>query len=609
MLYDICYSPTMQTLTRHFYRHFPFVFTTVLLSLALSGCTVSKMVKIGQAEQKISVEPKVLELNGDNVLFEVKAQIPKELVEKKPVYTVYLAYDYGQKEAEPIGKMRFATGEFVYENDKPTITRQYSFKYSPEKSRGKLLAQPLVSKGKSRAKRGKITEIAAGVITTSKLVVKTNSVSMAPDDYRKGVSEPQLLTFFFDEGEAKLRDYLGTNVEVLRELIISNYKTQLVEITAGHSPEDADSKEFRLALKRAQTLEKFYRNQLDVNSYANSNKTVKFKVTPVIRNWDRFLKQVQLSALTPDQINEILNIVNSNISFKEKEKQLAKLDSYEYLQLYVYPTLRYADVRITYDIPQKKDSEIYLLSKKIVENRIDADKLTEEELRYSATLTPLLSEKLKIYQAAVENTLKWQAFNNLGVVYVQMAQQAIKPETRDKLLREAIVNLTYASHRNPTAQLFYNLGSAHHVRGNTLEALRSYDYAIKLGGPVPLLQQVFADKAALEIEIGQLDDAITSLTYATPGYQTLMNKALLYTLKGNYEDSRKFYEEALEIKPNDALAHYCLAVIAARTNKETELASHLRKATQLEKNLTAKAIDDPEFRAYVKTPVFLEAVK
>ncbi|MBK0403764.1 tetratricopeptide repeat protein [Adhaeribacter sp. BT258] len=599
----------MQTSTMRKARYLLLAFSSVILTTGLGGCSVSSILKKGQAEQKISVVPQVLEVNGENVLFEVKAQIPKELIQKKPVYSIDLVYNYGPKMVEPIGKMRFSTGEFIYENDKPTITRQYSFKYTPEKSRGKLLATPHVAKVNKAGKRGKTTEIASGVITTSKLVVKSNTVSLAPDDYRKGVSEPQTLTFFFDEGQAKLRDYLGTNMGVLKELIESNYKTTLVEITAGHSPEDADSKEFRLPLRRAQALEKYYKHELDVKSYTNSSKSVKFRVMPVVRNWDRFLKQVQLSALSPDQINEILTIVNSNVSFKEKERQLAKLDSYEYLQLYVYPTLRYADVRITYEIPQKKDSEIYLLSKKIVENRIDSDKLTEEELRYSATLTPLLSEKLKIYQAAAENTMKWQAFNNLGVTYIQLAQQALKPEIREKLLKEAIINLTYASHRNPTAQLFYNLGSAHHIQGNYLEALRSYDYAIKLGGRVEMLQQVFADKAALEIEIGQLDDAVTSLAYAAPGYQTLMNKALLYTLKGNYQDSKTFYEEALALKPNDALAHYCLAVIAARTNQENDLALHLRKATQLEKNLTAKAIDDPEFRAYVKTPVFREAVK
>ena len=41
------------------------------------------MVRTGQAEQKITVNPTVLEVNGDQVTFEIKAQVPEKLVGKK----------------------------------------------------------------------------------------------------------------------------------------------------------------------------------------------------------------------------------------------------------------------------------------------------------------------------------------------------------------------------------------------------------------------------------------------------------------------------------------------------------------------------------------------
>jgi tetratricopeptide (TPR) repeat protein len=567
------------------------------------------MLKSGMAGQKITVSPQVLEVSGDKVEFEVKAQIPKKLTEKNPVYNLNFFYEYGGKQIEPLGKMRFAPGEFVYENGLPTITRQFSFTYTAAKKYGLLMARPEVAKGKNALKYGQKTLLAPGVITTSRLTVKANELWLAPDEYRKGISEPQALTFFFDEGSDELRDYLGTNMDALREFIVSNYPVQKVQITAGHSPEPGDLKKPDLAFKRARMLEKFFRNEIDVNSYANTNKAVNYSIKPVNNNWDRFLKQVQLSALSGDQVNAILDIVNGDGSFKEKTEQLSRLDSYGYLQLYIYPVLRYADMLITYSMPQKLDSEIYLLSKKIVENKIESDQLTEEELRYSASLTPLLSEKVKIYQAAAENTLKWQAFNNLGVVYVQMAQKAVSEETRTKLLKDAIVNLTYASHRNPTARLFYNLASAQQILGKNTDALRSYDYALKLGGPVPVLQQVFADKAALEIETGHLDEAAVSLAYAAPGYQTLMNKGLLYLLKNNYEDAATFYEQALEIKPNDPVAHYALAVIGARTDREETVMANLRAATRSDNTIVTRAIEDPEFRRFVKNPAFRNALK
>ena len=590
-------------------RALRFICAGLVLLPVLNACTLSKMVKTGVANQKITVTPQVLEVSGNDVTFEIKAQIPAKLVGKKPTYSLNLLYFYGQKYSDPVGKLNFIPGEFVYENNLPTITRQITFPFSPQKPRGTLLAYAQASRKKGRAARSRNFPLATGIITTSKMVVKTNEVTPTPDDYRKGVSEPQTLTFFFDEGQSGLRDYLGTNVSVLQELIESNYKTTKVEIIASHSPEDGDFKDPGLARDRAEMLEKHIKHQIDVNSYVNSNKNIEYTVKTEVRNWEKFLKQVQLSALSADQIAEILDIVNSDDPYKEKTEQLKKLNSYEYLQLYIYPVLRYADVRITYEIPQKLDSEIYLLSKKIVENQETADKLTEEELRYSATLTPLLSEKRKIYQAAAENTLKWQAFNNLGVTYIQMAQKELNPKVKDKLLNEAIVNLTYAAHRNPSARLFYNLASAHHLKGNNTEALYNYDYAIKHGGPVPLLQQVFADKAALEIETGNLDDAIVSLSYAGPGYQNVMNKGLIYLLKGNYEGAQGYYEQALMLKPNDAQAYYNLAVVAARAKQENQLATNLRSATRLEPKFTAKAIDDPEFRSYLTSPVFRDALK
>lgn len=576
---------------------------------ALNGCTLNKMVKTGVAGQKITVTPQVLEVSGNDVTFEIKAQIPASLVGKKPTYSLNLLYYFGQKYSDPVGKLNFATGEFVYENNLPIITRQITFPFSPQKPRGTLLAYAQASRKKGRAARSQNFALATGIITTSKMVVKTNEVTPTPDDYRKGVSEPQILPFFFDEGQDDLRDYLGTNISVLRELIENNYKITKVEITAGHSPEDGDFKNLDLARDRAVMLEKFIRYEVNTKSYVNTNKEIAFTTKAEVRSWDRFLKQVQLSALKPEQIVEILDIVNSDISYKEKTEELKKLDSYEYLTLYIYPVLRFADLRITYEIPQKLDSEIYLLSKKIVENQESADKLTEEELRYSASLTPLLSEKRKIYQAAAENTLKWQAFNNLGVTYIQMAQKELNTKVKDKLLNEAIVNLMYAAHRNPSAQLFYNLASAHHLKGNQTEALYNYDYAIKHGGPVELLQKVFSDKAALEIESGKLDEAILSLSYAGPGYQNLMNLGLIYLLKGNYEGAENFYQKALALKPNDAQAYYNLAVVAARAKQENQLATHLRTATKLEPKFTAKAIDDPEFRSYLTSPVFRDALK
>jgi len=580
----------------------------IILFSSLSGCQLSRLLKASQ-QQQISILPQHLEVSGDNVMFEVKAQVPLKMIQKNKVYALEFAYHYGENKEEPIGRLVFTSGEFIYENNLPIITRQFSFPYSPDKNPGRLMYQGVVTSEKRHEKRTGWHELAKGLVTTSKLVVRNNEVTYETENYSPDPDKYNILTFYFDKGQTVLRNYLGTNLSALNEFIEANYKTESVEIKAGTSPEKEEVQKPRLAAQRAQVLQKFYKSKLDASDYVNNVKTINFEISVLDTGWDAFIKKVETSALPSEDKSKILTIVKGKGSFTEKEEKLQQLEAYEYLELYIFPILRFAEVKIAYTAVQKKDYEIYLLSKKIVNNEIEKAALSEEELRYAATLTPLLAEKQKIYEAAIRTTDRWQAYHNLGIVYLQMSKQEVRPKYKSELLKKAAQNLIYASHRNPTASNFYHAASAHHMRGSYLEALQSYDYAIKLGGSAPMLQKVFSDKAALEIEIGQIDDALYSLNYAGTSYQNYINKGLCYMLKENYEGATKFYEAALKIKPNDGLAYYSLAIIAARTKDENVLAYNLQRAVRANKLFTARAIEDLEFRSYLKKDFFQAALK
>ena len=114
----------------------------------------------------------------------------------------------------------------------------------------------------------------------------------------------------------------------------------------------------------------------------------------------------------------------------------------------------------------------------------DADALTEEELRYAASLTPLLEDKRRIYEGALKTGLSWPACHNLGLIYLKMSDQELAPRVRTILLKKAVQNLTYAAHRNPLmAELWYHLAVAQQRLGNVLESLHAFDYAAKATGP------------------------------------------------------------------------------------------------------------------------------
>lgn len=582
----------------------------------LPGCTLQRMLKVARKDQQITVVPGVLESNGENVLFEVEARRPARHLRKGKAYGLRLSYRYNNALREDtVGRLPFVFGEYVYDplhKSQLVITKQFSFPYAPNKNPGVLVAVPEAYELRPGGKRRKGPEMVLvhGIVTTGRLVVRQEpAVEFLPASVDNNMDGTRVLPFFFDAGQSEIRNYLGTNVAALEDFIEANQHTSKVMIVAGHSPDSLDRHDPRLADKRVQALVKYYKKRVDTDAYLNSVRNIEFETQAYHQRWDLFLHKVQQSALTPAQIDSVVLLLNEPGTFARKEQLLRALSFYDYLEQYIYPVLRFGTVAVQYTAPKRYDSEIYLLSRKIVEKQTEADALTPEELRYSATLTPLLAEKQRIYETAVATTGRWEAYYNLGVVLLKRAEKETSAKVQRAYLRRAAVNFTLAAHRNPTAPLFYQVANAYHRADDRLEALQNYDYAIKLGGPRPTLEKVFADKAALEIEVGQLEDALSSLSYAGKSYQNVMNRALIHLLKDDHAGAARLYQEALSLQPNDPQAYYCLAIGAARAQDELLMSQHLRRAVQLDRAYADRAVGDLEFRRYARSKPFLEALR
>ena len=593
-----------------------FVLLLALVS-TLPGCTLSRMLKVAEAGQQVSVQPSVLETNGENVLFEVTARAPAKHLKKGVACGVSLRYRYdnGLRE-DTLGRLSFQSGEYTYDElrkDQLVIKKQVSFPYAPNKNPGELLAQTEVRRlqPKGRRLRGAETRVARGIVSTGRLVVRQDTaITLFPETANNNMSGTRVLPFFFDGGRAEIRNYLGTNVAALEDFIEANQHTDKVMIVAGHSPDSLDAHDPRLAEKRVQALLRYYKKGVSTDSYLNKVSEIRFETEAYRRRWDLFLNKVQQSALTALQIDSVLVLINDTPgTYAQKEKSLHKLTYFDYLEQYIYPVLRFGTVAVRYTAPKRYDSEIYLLSKKIVDKQLAADALTPEELRYSATLTPLLAEKQRIYEISAAASSSWEAYHNLAAVLLQRSEKEVSEKVRRAYLRRAGVNFTLAAHRNPTATMFYRVATAYHRAGDKLEALQNYDYAIKLGGSPAVLDKIFADKAALEIEIGQFDDALGSLGYSAKSYQNTMNRALIFLLKSNYAGAHNIYEEALKLKPNDPLAYYCLAVVAARQKDEAQMGQHRRRAVQLDRKFAQRAVEDLEFMDLARSKTFLEVLR
>jgi tetratricopeptide (TPR) repeat protein len=576
------------------------------------------MLKQAEAGRRVQVSPAPLTAVGDAVPFEATAKASASHLHKGAVYEVLLTYRYDHDlRLDTVGRLSFGPGEYTYDDsvkDRLVSTNRFTIRNTVRRSPGQLLARGQVRETKPHGKvlrASTETVVARGISDPARRVVLEDSaLALLPEHANNVMSGTRLLPLYFDQGQWFIRSHLGTNIAALEDLIDANQHTQRVLIAAGHSPDSLDAHQPALASKRVKMLLYYYKERVKGFSYLNKVEAIKFDTISYKRSWELMLSQVQNSALKPAQQDSVVSIINDTRgTFAQKEKALHKLSYFDYLEEYIYPVLRWGTIAVTYTAPKRYDSEVYILSKKMLAKEADIEALTPEELRYSATLTPLLAEKQRIYELSAASTANWESFYNLGTVLAMRAQKEPTERVQRAYYHRAAVNFTLAAHRHPTAELFYRAAAAHHHAQETLEALQDYDYAIKLGGQRPVLRKVLSDRAALEIQIGQPEQAVASLRLAGPGYQNYMNQGLLLVQQGNYAAAAAQYTLALDLRPQAAAPHYGLAVAAARRHDEATLAQELRRAVQLDRNLSTQAVEDLEFQDYAQGPAFREALK
>ena len=131
----------------------------------------------------------------------------------------------------------------------------------------------------------------------------------------------------------------------------------------------------------------------------------------------------------------------------------------------VYPELRRSKTEVMTIVVKKPTNEIASISKKIVSGESSQDALTEDELLFSATLTPSLTEKAAIYEAAVKKTGSWRAHNDFGSIHINLArEEELNSEAQNKLLDAAETQLEIALNKKESAETHLNLAAIHRDR-------------------------------------------------------------------------------------------------------------------------------------------------
>ena len=584
---------------------------TVCGVLAFSGCTLNQMVKKSK-DQKVSVTPNPLEVHADQVKFTAEATLPVKMLKKKTTYTGNIAYKYGDKKTD-VGAIEFNAADYPNaKKESPVKSQQFNFPYQDEMRRGELTFTGTAAKGK-KSKTAPELAIAQGIITTSRLVQEATPVVYAETGYNPDPEyKPTYVAFYFDQGKSALKtsEVRSKRGKFLDAFIAEKNVTKTVTVTGTHSPEGTERKNKFLSDDRAKQIEKYYRKRMKDYDYRKRADSIEFVLKPVFEDWT-VLKDTlqQTQSLDDSQKEQVMSIVNGSGEWEEKQSQLEKLPFWKTLFRQVYPKLRNANTEILTLLEKKTDAEISAISKRMVEGKSNANSLSEAELAWSATLTPVLEEKQAIYSAAMKNYDNWQSHNDFAATQLEMAKKNNDPSRKTQLVDEAITHLEMARNKQETAEVYSNLATAYTLKGDKQKASEAITKAMSMTGNDQVTKAINATKGVQQIRAAQYSEAAATLSQAGDDAVVLHNKALAQLLAGQPDAAIATLNDAAAKDASNGNVYYLMAVANARAKREAEVFSNLQKAVQNKSDLRNRAVDDLEFAAYKDSEGFKGALK
>ncbi|MFA0960652.1 hypothetical protein AB9P05_02480 [Roseivirga sp. BDSF3-8] len=589
---------------------------TLLGTFAFTGCALNKMIKMAE-EQDLTVSPNPLEVHGDSVQFEMSAVLPVKMLKEGKTYTVLPTYEYEGQEKELEG-IDFTTEQFPNADDQqPRITENFAFAYDPDMSNGGLYIKGVAKDNDSdKSKETDKMKVAEGLITTSRLVMDSYYSNYADHGYNNEEELiPTTIDFYFTQGSSYLRpsERRSDRGDNLQSFIAEKNVTRTVTITGTHSPEGPERINENLSEERAKAIENWYRQQMRRYDYQGMADSIEFILKPVVLEWEPFkVMLAEYDGISEQEKQEYINIINGSGSYVEKEDQMHQLPTYNKVFRELYPELRRAKTEVLTVKEKKSDAEISVLARGIAEGTTAPDTLSAEELGYAVVLTPDLQERETILVALVKKSDNYVAHNNLGAVYLEMAERADNESTQEELIEKAINQFEMSNQKQENAEAYMNLAGAYMMQGRMDKA---QDMAVK-GANMQMSTEENTRgsngvRGVIAIKAGEYREAINLLSSAPETAPNKFNLALAQVLTQDYRNALTTLEDVIMMDDESDIhgyAHYLAAVANARLQQESKVYEHLTKAVEANSDLRAKAMDDLEFRNYSESEEFKNAL-
>jgi tetratricopeptide (TPR) repeat protein len=553
------------------------IITLLLMIFVFSSCDVMK-------DLQYTVTPNPLEMHGDSVRVSVTAVFPKKGIHKKA--KAEITPMLGNTELKSIVVLgEKATGNADTRiKYKPGGTVSYSdvVKYKPEFEVTDLMVTGKVYKGSKEKEKIKPIKIADGTIITPLLVKKEFKVIMSPDNFQRVTEKKFTAQINYEKAKSDVRPAELKDKDIFElghwlAAAQTNPKITIKSINiVGHaSPEGEVGSNNNLSSERASSA------KVAVTGIANKSNNAKaqteiYNLNGSGEDWEGFKAELEKSSMNQDEKNLIIRVLEMYKDPMQRETEIRNMaKTFVFLEKNILPQLRRSEIIVVYDEVGYTDEELIQIAKSTPE------KLTVEELLFTATLLENLDEKYEIYSNASNLfPLDIRTHNNTGaVLYMQgkYTEAGYKFDAANSL------------EDNPISK--NNLGALEGTKGNTDKAKELFKSASGAGS------EVSYNLGYYDILENRYAKAISNF-----GTDASFNKALAELLNGNNDAAMKTIESSTD--KETGIGFYLKAVINARQNNVSGVVTNLKSAFAKDPSLKAKAMRDREFLKYSKDSGF-----
>ncbi len=542
-----------------------------LFVLALSSC--SKMGEL--SSDYFTCNPEVLEAVGGKVPATITGKFPEKYLKKNATVEVtpVLRWDGGEAKGQTTvfqGEKVEGNGQTISYRYGGTYTMKVNFDYQPEMAKSELYLDFVINRG-SKTYTIPSVKVADGVIATSELLTANSAnASYADDAYQRIINEAKQANIMFLIQQANLRnsELSSADLKEFHKKVAEvngdtkNYKLENIEVSAYASPDGGVSLNDGLAQNREANTEKYLNQQL---KKAKIDTNVDAKYTA--QDWEGFQELVSQSNLQDKDL--ILRVLSMYQDPEQRESEIKNISSvYKNLADDILPQLRRARLTANYQIIGRSDEEINEAFD------TDASVLSIEELLYAATLTDDNARKEAIFKKAAElYPNDYRAYNNLG----ELAFAAGDTDKAESYFKQALAKNADAAEANS------NLGLVELVKGNVANAESYLGKSTGANAANEALGNLYIKQGQYERAVNAFGDAKT-------------NSAAQAQILAKDYNKAKATLEAVENK--DAMTSYLMAIVGARTNNESLVASSLKSAIAQDASLATTAANDREFSKY-----------